>query len=226
MSSLYRTDRRSRKNAEGMPAPRKGAEHGASAGIAALPLRIMLVDDAPARSSVLAEALAEAGHRIVGRYCTDTLLSELVERHRPDLIILDVDAPDRDVLESLDQLNRENPHPIVLFAARSDAETTRRAVHAGISAYVVAGLHPQRVAPIIEMAIARFEQYQQVRQELGRIRNRMDDQRDIDRAKLLLMERRKLGETEAFHLLRKTAMDRKQRIGDIARQLIAVAEAL
>ncbi len=82
--------------------------------------------------------------------------------------------------------------------------------------------HPQMRAARSQLEGMR----QSIEQELGRIRNRMDDQRDIDRAKLLLMERRKLGETEAFHLLRKTAMDRKQRIGDIARQLIAVAEAL
>lgn len=186
----------------------------------------MLVDDAPARRSILAETLGEAGHRVVGHYSTATPLDEAVSRHRPDLVILDLDAPGRDMLESLDQLNRENPHPIVLFASRSDAETTRRAVHAGVSAYVVAGLHPARLAPIMEMAIARFEQDRALRQELERIQGRMDDQRDIDRAKQLLMERRQLRETQAFHLLRKVAMDRKQRIGDVARQLIAAAEAL
>jgi response regulator NasT len=228
VSSLYRMDRRNRKPdadaASAMPYHAGSGADGAARPV--LPLRIMLVDDTAARSSVLAEALADAGHRIVGRYPADTLLVDAVAKHRPDLIILELDAPGRDVLESLDQLNRENPHPIVLFASRSDAETTRRAVRAGVSAYVVAGLHPQRISPIIEMAIVRFEQYQEVRHELDRIRGRMDDQQDIDRAKQLLMQRRQLGEVEAFRLLRKTAMDRKQRIGDLARQLIAVAEAL
>ncbi len=162
----------------------------------------------------------------MGRYGTGTPLTEAVIHDQPDLIIMDLDAPDRDTLESLTELNRECPRPIVLFAARSDAETTRRAVHAGVSAYVVAGLHPERLRPIIDMAIARFEHFQVMRQELDRIQVRLADQQDIEQAKVLLMKRRHIGEAEAFGLLRKLAMDRKMRIGDTARQLLVAAEAL
>jgi response regulator NasT len=190
------------------------------------PLRITLVDNAIARRSVLEDALTAAGHSVVGRYGTGAPPIEAVARDTPDLIIMDVDAPDRDKLESLTELNRECPRPTVLFAARSDAETTRQAVHAGVSAYVVAGLHPERLRPIIDMAIARFEHFRLMRQELDRMQSRLADQQDIEPAKTVLMKRRHIGEPEAFGLLRKLAMDRKQRISDVARQLLVAAEAL
>lgn len=202
------------------------AKQSAEAEYRPTALRITLVDDAIARRSVLEDALTAAGHRVVGRYGTGAPLIDAVALDQPDLIIMDVDAPDRDVLESLTELNRECPRPIVMFATRSDAETTRRAVHAGVSAYVIAGLHPERLRPIIDMAIARFEHYRAMRHELDRMRGRLGDQQDIDKAKAVLMKRRRIGEAEAFGLLRKLAMDRKLRIGDMARQLLVAAEAL
>ena len=145
---------------------------------------------------------------------------------QPEVIFIDVDAPGRDTLESLGQLNREHPRPIVLFAARSDPETTRRAVHAGVSAYVVDGLHPTRLSSLMEVAIARFELHQALRHELDQARIRLADQRDIEKAKGLLMKRRNLDEAQAYSLLRRMAMDRKQRIGDFARVLITAADVL
>lgn len=189
-------------------------------------LRVMLVDDDADRLSMLEQALVAEGHTIAARLDTHADLPSAVERCQPEVIFIDVDAPGRDTLESLGQLSREQPRPIVLFAARSDAETTRRAVHAGVSAYVVDGLHPTRLSSLMEVAIARFELHQALRQELDQARTRLADQRDIEKAKGLLMKRRGLDESAAYGLLRRMAMDRKQRIGDFARVLITAADVL
>jgi len=189
-------------------------------------LRVMLVDDDTERLSMLEQALVAEGHTVAARLDTHADLPSAVERCQPEVIFIDVDAPGRDTLESLGQLNREHPRPIVLFAARSDAETTRRAVHAGVSAYVVDGLHPTRLSSLMEVAIARFELHQALRHELDQARIRLADQRDIEKAKGLLMKRRNLDEAQAYSLLRRMAMDRKQRIGDFARVLITAADVL
>jgi len=189
-------------------------------------LRVMLVDDDTERLSMLEQALVAEGHTVAARLDTHADLPSAVERCQPEVIFIDVDAPGRDTLESLGQLNREHPRPIVLFAARSDAETTRRAVHAGVSAYVVDGLHPTRLSSLLEVAIARFELHQALRQELDQARTRLADQRDIEKAKGLLMKRRNLDEQQAYSLLRRMAMDRKQRIGDFARVLITAADVI
>lgn len=189
-------------------------------------LRVMLVDDDRTRLEMVEQALHADGHQVVAKFGTDADLAAAVVACQPQIIFIDVDAPGRDTLESLGQLNREHPRPIVLFAARSDAETIRRAVHAGVSAYIVDGLQPNRICSVIEVAIARFEMHQALQKDLEQARSRLADQRDIQRAKGIIMKRRQLDENEAFVVLRKMAMDRKQRLGDFARVVLSVADAL
>lgn len=189
-------------------------------------LRVMLVDDDQTRLAMMEQALVAEGHVIVVRLDAQADLLAGVTLHQPDVIFIDVDAPSRDTLESLGQINRERPRPIVLFAARSDAETAHRAVHAGVSAYVVDGLHPTRLSALLDVAIARFEVHQALSRELLAANARLADQRDIEKAKGLLMKRRKIDEEEAYGMLRKMAMDRKQRIGDYARLLLAASDVL
>lgn len=189
-------------------------------------IRVMVVDDDNARMSMLEQALVAEGHSIVGRLDTRSDLLAAIERWQPEVVLIDVDAPGRDTLESLAQINREQPRPIVVFAARSDAETTRRALQAGVSAYIVDGLNPSRLGALMELAITRFQLYQSLRAELDQVRARLADQRDIEKAKGLLMKRRELDEAAAYNLLRRMAMDRKQRIGDFARLVITAADVL
>ena len=189
-------------------------------------LRVMLVDDDRSRLEMVEQALQADGHQVVAKLGTDADLSAAVVACQPQIIFIDVDAPGRDTLESLGELNREHPRPIVVFAARSDADTIRRAVHAGVSAYVVDGLQPNRICSVIEVAIARFEMHQALQKDLQQARSRLADQRDIQRAKGIIMKRRQLDENEAFVVLRKMAMDRKQRLGDFARVVLSVADAL
>jgi response regulator NasT len=189
-------------------------------------IRVMVVDDDSARMAMLEQALTAEGHRIVGRLDTRADLLAAIERWQPEVVLIDVDAPGRDTLESLAQISREQPRPIVVFAARSDAETTRRALQAGVSAYIVDGLNPSRLSALMELAITRFQLYQSLRNELDQVRSRLADQRDIEKAKGLLMKRRELDEAAAYNLLRRMAMDRKQRIGDFARLVITAADVL
>ena len=146
-------------------------------------LRVMLVDDDQTRLAMMEQALVAEGHVIVVRLDAQADLLAGVTLHQPDVIFIDVDAPSRDTLESLGQIHRERPRPIVLFAARSDAETAHRAIHAGVSAYVVDGLHPTRLSALLDVAIARFEVHQALSRELLAANARLADQRDIEKAK-------------------------------------------
>jgi response regulator NasT len=189
-------------------------------------MRIMLVDDDPARTEQVEQALTAAGYHVCVRLDTQADLMREVQRHSPDVILIDVDAPGRDTLESLNRISSDCPRPVVMFAGDGDGDTIRRAVRAGVSAYVVDGMSPQRLKPILDVAIARFHEHQALKQELEEARTRLADRRDVERAKGLLMQRRSLTEPQAYELLRKMAMDRSLKIGDAARALIAAADLL
>lgn len=188
--------------------------------------RVMLVDDHPERLQMLEQALVGEHHVVVARLDSQSDLAAEVNLHKPEIIFIDVDAPGRATLESLAQINKLQPMPVVLCAARSDSETARRVVSAGVSAYVVNGLQPERVSALLEVAVARFEVQQSIRSELDAARTRLADQRDIEKAKGLLMKRKGLDEAAAFALLRRMAMDRQQKIGDFARSLLSAADVL
>lgn len=186
----------------------------------------MLVDDHPDRLLMLEAALVKAGHVVVARLDAQADLAAAVARAQPDVILIDVDAPSRDTLESLALIDRDQPRPIVLFAASSDSDTIQRAMRAGVSSYVVDGMNPERLKAVMEVAIARFEQYQLLKKELQATRTKLADRKDVERAKGLLMQRRGLDEAAAHEVLRKMAMARNLKIGDAARALIAAAELL
>ncbi|WP_293387472.1 ANTAR domain-containing protein [Nevskia sp.] len=189
-------------------------------------MRVVLVDDDGGRLALLDEAMRAAGHQVVGRLAPDGDLVAAVDLLQPDIVLIDVDSPSRDTLESLGQISRDRPRPIVLFAQHSDAETIRRAMKAGVSAYVVDGLSAARLAPVIEVAIARFQEYQTLREELSSTKLKLADRRDVEKAKGLLMKRKGIDENAAYEALRRMAMDRNLRLGDIARSLIAAADLL
>jgi len=186
----------------------------------------MLVDDDAQRLEMLEAALRSVGHQVVARRNTSDDLLAATRECRPEIVLIDVDSPGRDTLESLAQINRDEPMPVVLFAAKSDTESIRRAMRAGVCAYVVDGLSPNRLQPVMDVAIARFAEHQALRRELDETKSRLLDRRDIERAKGLLMQRRSLTEEQAYEQLRKAAMNRNLKIGDAARAVIAAADLL
>ncbi len=150
----------------------------------------------------------------------------MVARHQPDVVIIDMESPDRDTLDSMSLLNRENPRPVVFFADQHDPETMQAALKSGVSAYVVDGLVPGRVKAVMEVAIARFESFQSMRRELDQARTQLAERKRIERAKGLLMKHQDCDEPQAYRMLRKLAMDRGQRIGDVANNVIDILEQL
>ena len=189
-------------------------------------LNILLIDEVPERSQALEKLLTNLGHRIVARASAGDNLPELVKRYLPDVIIVDMDSPDRDILEHMQSISTDNPRPVVMFTNDDDSETIQKAVKAGVSAYVVDGLQPLRVMPILDTAIARFNEFQGVRAELAKSRNELEERKLIDRAKGILMKQMKYDEDTAYKAMRKTAMDRNMKLADLARSIIAAAELL
>jgi response regulator NasT len=187
-------------------------------------IRIMLVDDQPERFQVLEEALTAQGYKVVAKVTADNIQAE-VERSQPDVIIADLDNPGRDTLESLQAITRKRPRPIVMFTNDGDAATIELAVKSGVTAYIVDGMSPDRIRPILDVAIMRFREFQMLRSELELTRMQLSERKLIDKAKGLLMKKG-MDEDQAYHRLRKMAMDRNMKLPELARSIIAAAELL
>lgn len=189
-------------------------------------LRIALIDERPERADALERALVAEGYEVLARLSSGDDLRARLSELAPDVIIVDMQSPDRDVLEDMQHLHRERPRPVVMFVDESDSESIRAAVRAGVSAYVVNGLRSRNVRPIVEVAIARFEEFQALREELDAARVGLEERKLVERAKGLLMQRRGVGEEEAYRMLRKAAMDRQVKLAEVARHLIEMADLL
>lgn len=190
------------------------------------PIRVMIVDENADRAALIEVALAQSGCEVVATLIGRADLQAKVNEIQPDVIVIDMECPDRDTLEDMSRITRHQPRPMVMFVDRSDSESIQAAVQAGVSAYVVGGLSPERVRPILEVAIARFTAFQALRRELESAKSSLEERKVIERAKGILMKSRGLGEDEAFRLLRKIAMDRKTRLAIVAREVVAAAELL
>jgi response regulator NasT len=188
--------------------------------------RIVVVDEKAERSGDLERALAAEGYPVVARLSSRDDLRARIAELAPDVVIVDMQSPDRDVFEVMQRIHAEQPRPILMFVDESDAASIRAAVRAGVSAYVVDGLRSRSVRPIVELAIARFEEHEALRRELREARLHLEERKLVDRAKGMLMQRKGVGEEEAYRLLRKAAMDRQVKIADVARDLIALADLL
>ena len=189
-------------------------------------MRVLVVDESDERAALLREALTAAGHEVAASLSSPLELLHAVETLLPDVIVIDTESPTRDVLEHVVMVSQSSPRPIVMFATDSGGAAIRDAVRAGVSAYVVDGLDSSRVNSIVEVACARFEEFQRLRIELAEANLKLSERKLVERAKGLLMQSRGLSEDDAYHALRKLAMAKKQRLGDIAQQVIDTAELL
>jgi response regulator NasT len=189
-------------------------------------MRILVVDESDERAALLREALTAAGHEVAASLASPLELLRAVETLRPDVIVIDTESPTRDVLEHVVIVSQSSPRPIVMFSSDAGGEAIRDAVRAGVSAYVVDGLDSSRVNSIVEVACARFDEFQRLKIELADANLKLSERKLVERAKGLLMQSRGLSEDEAYHALRKLAMSKKLRLGEASQQLIDAAEIL
>jgi len=189
-------------------------------------LRVLVIDEYETRAGEICSALALTGHQVAALLPSCLDLAERVREIQPDIILVQTEAPSRDTLEHLAVANESSPRPVVMFAKKSDARMIRKALRAGVSAYVVDGLSPQRLEPIMDVAIARFEQHQELRRELKVATRKLSDRVVIDRAKGILMKARGLDEDVAYKALRKLAMDRGKPLGEVAEEVVEMARLL
>lgn len=189
-------------------------------------LRVMLIDQRAERSSGLAEGLEHAGCLVVEHAVVGGDVERAVARAQPDVVIIDLESPDRDTLEGMRRIGEGQPRPIVMFVDESDQESMQAAVRAGVAAYVVKGASPERVRPVIDVAIARFREHQALKDELQAARTSLDERKVVERAKGILMDKRSVAEPEAYGMLRKMAMDRNLRLVDVAQRVIEMQELL
>jgi response regulator NasT len=187
---------------------------------AGLPLRVLLIDDGAHHVALINEELTRRGHFVVGVVDSALLIHDCVLRLQPDVVIVDSESPTRDTLEHLSTVSANCPRPVVVFSEDADAAPMQQALKAGVSAYVIAGLHPQRLLPVLQVAIARFEQDRALKGQLEMAQAQLSERKDVERAKGILMKELGLSEDQAFSHLRKLAMDRGQKLAVVAERVI------
>lgn len=186
-------------------------------------VRVMILDETVERAEVLQRALARAGYEVIAYVSSTFDLHRQVSALQPDIIIIDTDSPDRDTLENICVVSRDEPRPVVMFTHDGDSEKIRAATLAGVSAYVVDGMSGERMRPIIDAAVARFEQFQALKRELDNMEVKLADRKVIERAKGVLMKSRNLSEEDAYRALRKQAMQSNARLAAVAAQVVVLA---
>ena len=189
-------------------------------------LKIVIVDESPVRAAILEDGLREAGFVQVMRLDETANLLARVYAIDPDVILIDLENPSRDVLEQMFQVSRAVRRPIAMFVDQSDAASIQASVDAGVSAYIVDGLKKERIKPILDLCISRFNAFSKLQDELDRAKSALEDRKVIDRAKGILMKLKGLTEDEAYVLLRSTAMREKKKIGEIAQSILTASEML
>ena len=189
-------------------------------------LTIAVIDPSQARAAIVEEGLRAAGvDRVIVIPDTVDLLARLAALN-PDVVVIDLESPSRDLLEQMFDVSGVIERPVAMFVDQTDGAMMQAAVDAGISAYVVDGLRPERVKAIIDIAILRFNAFARLQRELSEARNELADRKVVERAKGLLMRMRGVGEEEAYALLRRKAMNEKRKLVEIARAVVTAMEIL
>jgi two-component system, response regulator / RNA-binding antiterminator len=190
------------------------------------PLRVLLIDDGAHRVGLICDELTRQGHLVVGVIDSALTIHDCVLRLQPDVVIVDSEAPSRDTLEHLAAVSATSPRPVVVFSEDPSHEPMQQALRAGVSAYVIDGLNPQRLLPVLQVAIARFEQDRVLRLQLESAQTELSERKIIERAKGVLMEAIGLSEEQAYQHLRRMAMDRSQRLADVAQGVVQARSLL
>ena len=189
-------------------------------------MKIVVIDLLTERARMITVALADAGFPdVVALGETDNLLDRLAQID-PDAVLIDLAAPSRDMLEQMFELSRRINRPVAMFVDESDSASITAAVEAGVGAYVVNGLHRERIKPVLDLAISRFNAFSRLNTELETTKAALAERKLVDRAKGILMKMKGIDEEEAYKVLRRTAMNQNRKIGDIAQSIVTAAEIL
>jgi response regulator NasT len=188
--------------------------------------KIVIVDESPIRAAILEEGLREAGFTGVVHISEMHSLLARIYALDPDIILIDLENPSRDSLEQMFQVSRAVRRPIAMFVDQSDAASIQASVDAGVSAYIVDGLKKERIKPILDLCVSRFNAFAKLQDELDRTKSALEERKVIDRAKGILMKVKGLSEEEAYVLMRSTAMREKKKIGEIAQSILTASELL
>ena len=189
-------------------------------------LKIVIVDENPVRAAILLDGLREAGYAEVTRVEETAGLLARIYSLDPDVVLIDLENPSRDVLAQMFQVSRVVKRPIAMFVDQSDSAAIEAAVDAGVSAYIVDGLKKERIKGILDLCISRFNAFARLRDELERAQTALGERKVIDRAKGVLMKLKSIGEADAYALLRKTAMNENKKIAEVAQSVLTAAELL
>lgn len=181
----------------------------------------MLVDDDPERAASVEAGLRASGFEVLSIISSTSALLFQIEQHRPDVVLIDIRFPGRDILESLAVVNKHNPTAMVMFTEEDDPAYIEQAFHAGVSTYLMEGINPDKVKPVIDVALLQFRSFQAIRDELTETREQLETQKLVARAKAQLMKLKKLDEAAAHKQLLQMAMDNNLKIGDVAKMVIA-----
>ncbi len=189
-------------------------------------LNVIIVDDDHGRSVILERALIDAGYQVVAKLNSRDNLLKQIEINQPDVIIVDLESPNRDTLESMHIVTEHNPKPIIMFTNDADNSMIGEAINAGVSAYIVDGFNESRIKPIMDVAIARFREFQAMRTELQQTRDTLEEHKVIDKAKYIIMQQKQCDENEAYTTLRTLSMENNRRLSEIAEQIVSITDAL
>ena len=186
----------------------------------------MIVDYDLERTKPLKQSLLDTGYEVIAHLKDTVNLDEACNRLKPDIVIIDTDSPSRDTLENICVMTMHDPRPIMMFTHDGDKEQIKLATQAGVCAYVVGSIPNERLQPVIDAAIARFEEFKNLRVALNEANTKLSERKLIERAKGLIMKQRDMDEDDAYHLLRSMAMQKHIRVGTLSKQIIDAAELL
>ena len=189
-------------------------------------LRVMIVDNDLERTKPLRQSLIDNGYEVIAHLKDTVNLDHACCELKPDIVIIDTDSPSRDTLENICVMTMNEPRPIVMFTHDDDKEQMKLATRAGVCAYVVGSIPNERLRPVIDAAVARFEEFKHLREALSEANNKLSERKVIERAKGILMKQRKIGEEEAYAMMRSMAMQKKTKIANLAEQIIEAAQLL
>jgi response regulator NasT len=189
-------------------------------------LKVMIVDNDLERTKPLKQSLLDTGYEVIAHLKDTVNLDDACCELQPDIVIIDTDSPSRDTLENICVMTMNDPRPIMMFTHDGDKEQIKLATQAGVCAYVVGSITNERLQPVIDAAIARFEEFKNLRVALNEANTKLSERKLVERAKGLIMKQRKIDEDEAYNLLRSMAMQKHMRIGALSKQIIDAAELL